>query len=78
MVGGGWEPAGGWGVSFREFLAGAAHHPLDIGFWFVYLFFPGSLFFLLVLTSTVKLPQLSPIIKFQSRVLHLIQLMNLC
>ena len=45
MVGGGWEPAGGWGVSFREFLAGAAHHPLDIGFWFVCLFFPGSLFF---------------------------------
>ena len=45
MVGGGWEPAGGWGVSLREFLVGAPHHSLDMGFWFVYLFFPGSLFF---------------------------------
>ena len=56
MVGGGWEPAGGWGVSLREFLVGAPHHSLDMGFWFVYLFFPRSLFFLLVLTSTVKTP----------------------
>ena len=55
-MGGGWEPAGRWVVSLRKFLAGATHHPLYTGFWFVYLFFPGSLyfFFLLVLTSTVK------------------------